>query len=204
MMLDKLSSTARKLGTFFRILQRILIGVMIAIVVVMAVLSIVNAVKPDAVIGTALNELDIGALTLVLETEQIPDNGSILAYAWVSVAISVLWGTALCIGLHLLRRMLQPMGEGCPFHPDTARQIKKLAILSLVMGIVDNVASIVDAAMALRSYGLYQQTVIGSSEYISVNYSFDLSFLIVFFVLLLLSYLFSYGAELQRLSDETL
>jgi len=204
MAIEKLSSMAKRLGVLFRVMQRILIGVMIAMVLVLAVLSIVNALRPGIVIGTALNELDIGAVTLILEPLQVPDNGSILAYAWVSVGIGILWGTALCVGLHLLRKMLQPMAEGCPFHADTARQIKKLAILSLVMGVVDNLASVVDATMALHSFGLDQRTFIGGSEYVSVNYSFDLSFLIVFFVLLLLSYLFSYGAELQKLSDETL
>ena len=39
---------------------------------------------------------------------------------------------------------------------------------------------------------------------VTVNYTFDLGFVIVFFVLLLMSYIFSYGAQLQQLSDETL
>ena len=36
------------------------------------------------------------------------------------------------------------------------------------------------------------------------DYRLELGFLIVFFVFLLASYIFRYGAELQQLSDETL
>jgi len=107
MAIEKLSSMAKRFGVLFRVMQRILIGVMIAMVLVLAVLSIVNALRPGIVIGTALNELDIGAVTLILEPLQVPDNGSILAYAWVSVGIGILWGAALCVGLHLLRKMLR-------------------------------------------------------------------------------------------------
>lgn len=39
---------------------------------------------------------------------------------------------------------------------------------------------------------------------VGINYSFDLTFVVSSAVLLLLSYVFSYGAKLQELSDETL
>ena len=39
---------------------------------------------------------------------------------------------------------------------------------------------------------------------VTFNYSFDFSFLLIAAVLYLLSLVFSYGQELQQLSDETL
>lgn len=39
---------------------------------------------------------------------------------------------------------------------------------------------------------------------ITVNFNFNLAFIIALFVLLLVSYIFQYGEELQKLSDETL
>ena len=39
---------------------------------------------------------------------------------------------------------------------------------------------------------------------VSVTYSCDLSFLIYALVLFLMSFIFQYGSELQKLSDETL
>lgn len=203
MAIEKLSSTAHKLSVFFRVLQRILIGVMIAMICVLTILSILNTVNPDAVIGTELNEIDLGSVTITLASERTPDNSSILCYAWIYAAIGLIWGAALWFGLHLVRRMLQPMTEGCPFHADTARQIKKLAILSLVMGIVDNLAESVEAMAVLHTLDL-AQLLNGAVESLTINHTFELGFIVVFFLLLLLSYLFSYGAELQQLSDETL
>ena len=39
---------------------------------------------------------------------------------------------------------------------------------------------------------------------ITVNYTFDAGFLLIFAVLMLVSWIFEYGTELQKLSDETL
>ena len=41
-------------------------------------------------------------------------------------------------------------------------------------------------------------------KHITVNYTFDAGFLVVFAILMLVAWIFAYGAELQKLSDETL
>ena len=44
----------------------------------------------------------------------------------------------------------------------------------------------------------------GTIQSITSNYQIDLTFLVLFFILLLVSYIFRYGEELQQQVDETL
>ena len=44
----------------------------------------------------------------------------------------------------------------------------------------------------------------GTIQSITANSQIDLTFLVVFFILLLVSYIFRYGEELQQQVDETL
>ena len=204
MNIDKLTSTARKLNVFFRVMQKIVAITTFAMLCVLVVLTVANAVNPDTVIGTELNILDIGPISIELAEESAPDNASILGYAWVYGGLGALCAAVICLGLGYIRKILAPMEEGSPFHPDTSRYLKKLAVLSLVLGIAQNVGSAVEAASALRSFGLDKLVESGSIRSVTVNYTFDMGFIVIFFLLLLMSYIFSYGSELQKLSDETL
>ena len=202
--MEKLTKTAARLGTLFRVLQKIELVAMIVIVCVMTVLTIVNAVNPDAIIGEGLNIVALGALEIELALDYTPTNAAILGYAWISVGFGIAWGIVLYIGFGILRRLLEPMTEGNPFHPDTTRYIKKLAVLSLILGILDNIFSAVDTFCALQFFRLDRLMESGIIRRISVDYKLDLTFLVVFFVLLLVSYIFDYGTKLQKLDDETL
>ena len=58
--------------------------------------------------------------------------------------------------------------------------------------------------MKMKYYQL--ERIVDGKQILSVTpeYQLELGFLVVFFVFLLASYIFHYGAELQQLSDETL
>lgn len=204
MNMDKLASTARKLGTFFKVLQKIILILAIVVVCILLVLTVANAVDPSVVIGEELYVVDLGTISIELDEKYTPDNASILSYTWVLIAIFLVIAAVTYIGIGYIRRILAPMAEGEPFHPDTAKYIKKLAVMSLILGIVQNVGTMLDSAFALRSFGLDALMESGMIRSVSVNYTLELGFIIIFFVLLLVSYIFTYGAQLQQLSDETL
>ena len=204
MELKKLSSTAGKLNVFFKVLQKIIVITMIVTVCVLAVLTVANFVDPDTVIGTGLNVVDIGPISIELAEEHTPGNSRILAYAWIYAGLGTLCATVIWLALADIRKILAPMAEGMPFHPDTSRYLKKLAVLSLILGIAQNVGGAVEAVSALRSFGLDKLLESGAIRSVTVNYTLELGFIIVFFILLLMSYIFAYGAQLQQLSDETL
>ena len=56
----------------------------------------------------------------------------------------------------------------------------------------------------LTGYNLNELFLSDEITGVSVTYSCDLSFLIYALVLFLMSFIFQYGSELQKLSDETL
>ena len=85
----KMIKTAKGLDTFFKVLQRIIAVCMIVMVVVVGVLTVVNAINPDAVIGEDFHMVDIGPITVELAEELAPDNGAVLTYAWIAVALGL-------------------------------------------------------------------------------------------------------------------
>ena len=56
----------------------------------------------------------------------------------------------------------------------------------------------------MKAYDLHLLLLSEKISHVEFMFVFDLSFLVVYGVLLLLSYIFRYGEELQQLSDETL
>ena len=99
------------------------------------------------------------------------------------------------------------MSEGNSFHSTVSMNIRKVAYVSIVLGIVANIASFIETFNALRmvdSFNLLQYVQEGTIQSVTANYRFDITFIVVFFILLLMSYIFQYGEELQQQVDETL
>ncbi len=201
---SKLIGTAKKLDVFFKVIQRTMIISMIVVICVMAVLTVVNAVNPDAVIGEDFEVVDLGPVTIELAKEYAPDNSDILAYAWIFTALAAASAGLIYYAFSLVRKILLPMTQGDPFHPDVSVNIRKISWVSIAMGILNNVASVIETNNAIANFSLNRLVDGGQIVSITANYQLDLNFLIVFFILLLMSYIFRYGAELQRFSDETL
>ena len=199
----KMIRTAEKLDAFFRVMEKVTVIAAVAMVV-MAVLTAVNAVNPDAVIGEDFHLVDLGPLTVELAEEYAPDNSTVLRYAWIYVALGLAAAAVIRYAFGQIRRVLQPMKEGDPFRPEVSDHIRRLGYAALVLGVVQNLARVVETANVVRHFGLDRLASGGQIRSVTANYTFDLSFLVVFFVLLLMSYIFRYGAELQQLSNETL
>ena len=204
MTLDKLASAAGKLHTFFKVLQKITGICMIAVLCVMTVITAVHIINPDAVIGENTNTVDLGPITVNLAEENAFTNREMLTTAWIAVVFGLACAAVVYAAFGIVRKILLPMTEGQPFHPDTARYFKKLAVLSLVFGIVQNIAAAAEIAGTIRMLKQHAVATDHIITSISANYTVDLTFLVVFFILLLMSYLFAYGSTLQQLSDETL
>lgn len=110
---------------------------------------------------------------------------------WLMFLVSE--GVAL-YGLHIFRRILQPMKQGQPFAETVSADMRRLGWLVLIAG------------GALSLIGLFnEQTITTPNDTFMVRTrQLDVTFLGVAAMLFLFSYIFRYGEELQRLSDETL
>lgn len=200
---QKMMKTATTLDTLFRVLRKIELIALIVLVVALGVITVVHFVNPDAVIGTGFNSLDVGNITLNLPMESAPSNRQILVHTWIIALFAIGSGMILYSILLQAEKILQPMKEGNPFHVSTSKNIRTMGVLLLALTVVENLAQFALTAYAnsmLKAHLLPQSQILS----ITSNFELNLTGVLVFFILLLISYVFQYGAQLQQLSDETL
>ena len=125
MNLEKMKRMAGGLEKFAGVLQKIIVICMIAAVCVAAVLTAANAVNPEIVIGENMNSVDVGNFTIEVEPEEQPENGELLALAWITIALDVVYVAGIWYILKIFRRIMLPMKEGNPFSGTVSRDIRK-------------------------------------------------------------------------------
>jgi hypothetical protein len=111
---------------------------------------------------------------------------------------------AFIYGITLLLHVIAPMKEGRPFEIGVSGQLRKLAWVTLVGGLISEVASQVASFTEMKAFdvtAMLNSAVVNGYSY---NGTFNCSFLVGAVILFLLSYIFQYGEGLQRESDETL
>ena len=196
----KLVKTAKGLDTFVNVVGTIfkVIGIICAI---FAILVLILGDKMYDASSLTL-ELDFIILNLA-DGIQMPEF-HMNAYAVAGLIANCFTCFLLSYIAVILRRILSPMKEGRPFEADIPANLRKIAWLSLIVGIIEQVAGIAERVLLTFTYPMDD---IFSSELISSwesNFTVDFSFVIVFLVIMFLSYIFTYGQKLQQESDETL
>ena len=102
-----------------------------------------------------------------------------------------------------LKQILLPMTEGRPFHDQIAPSIRKMAWLHMMTDFLTQGIGCAVSSFTFHQMNVSRMLLNSSISGASLDLQFDGSFLITFGILLLLSYVFEYGRELQKLSDET-
>lgn len=184
---------------------KIVQGFLLAGIIVSAIFIPLTAILGEKVIANA-STLTLGNLTIKLagDFRSYLDLTGIKASIIVSlvsaiIALAVSW---LC--LKKFREILSPMKEGRPFENGISDRIRRLAFTILLGGGIAEIGRAVGSVFELKAYDLgllFDQPFI---EQITFNYSISLWFVGAAFILFFLSYVFRYGEELQRESDETL
>ena len=155
-------------------------------------------------IGTGYESLDLDFMELELAAEFAPEKHVVLAITAAELVMAVAAALLAGSGMGSVRRLLAPMKEGLPFQDAASSSLKRLALLSLILGAVLNLSELIKHLLIHRFYNLPGLLV--GEKILSAQFQFDLDFscLVISAVLLLLSYVFRYGQTLQQLSDETL
>ncbi len=200
----KMIATAQKIDVFFKILQVIIIGGLIGSCIIIAALTVVNWVNPDVVIGKGVNNVSLGPVSVLVTPEYALDNNGILVYSWIVLALGCIGGTATWFCLKYIRNILETMKQGSPFCHETVGNFKKLAWVVLIAGIVKNIVNFVAARAVVSQWHLAELPQIEGIQGVQMNVELEPGFILVFFGILLMSYIFEYGTSLQQLSDETL
>ena len=203
--MNNLSNTAKKLDKVLEIAHIVFGALAIACIVGAALIGAAYILKldPDR-IGTGYASFDIGFLELEVAESHSPDKWLVLLQA----AITLLVGCRLFYegrqGVGYIREILLPMKEEKPFDSIVSTNLKKLARLSIRLGILYNIILLAEQIITVFVYDLPGLLISEKITHVSGMFTVDLAFLIYWAILLLLSYVFRYGEELQKLSDETL
>lgn len=203
--MNNLSNTAKKLDKVFETVHIVLGALAIASIVFIVLIGLAYVLKWDPeFIGTGYASFDVGFLELEVAQNYSPDKWLVLLQAAITLAV----GCRLCYdgrrGVGYIREILQPMKEEKPFTSIVSTNLKKLAHLSINLGILWNIIILAEQIMMIFVYDLPGLLISEKITHVGGMFNVDLTFLIYWAILMLLSYVFRYGEQLQQLSDETL
>ena len=203
--MNNLSNTAKKLDRIFEIVHIVLGALAIACIVGVALIAVAYFLKWDpSRIGTNYEKFDVGFLELTVAEAFAPNKWIVLLQTAITLVVSC---RLLCIGrrgVTYIRQILHPMAEEKPFDSIVSTNLSKLAKLSIHLGILYNVIILAEQIIAVFVYDLPGLLISDKITHISGMFNVDLTFVVYWAILLLLSYVFRYGEQLQQLSDETL
>ena len=203
--MNNLSTTAKKLDKVFEITHIVLGALAIACIVGVALIAVAYILKLDpTMIGTGYENFDIGFLELTVAEGYAPDKWLVLLQAAITLLVSCRLMYEGRRGVGYIREILQPMAEEKPFESIVSTNLKKLAKLSITMGILYNIIILSEQIITVFVYDLPALLVSEKIAHVGGMFSVDLTFVVYWAILLLLSYVFRYGEQLQQLSDETL
>jgi hypothetical protein len=202
--MKKLSTTAKTLDKSLNIVYAVFGAFAIAAIVVVAMAGISYALNWETEsLLTSFASFDIGFLEIEVAQDFIPNSGIVLMQA-----IVILIGACAAIvlarkGIIYIRQILKPMAEEKPFDSIVSTNLRKLAKLSVFLGILCNIVILAEQFILVFSYDLRGLLLSDKIPAVDFNFEIDLSFLLSWGTLMLLSYVFQYGEQLQQLSDET-
>ena len=203
--MNNLSNTAKKLDKVFEIVHIVFGALAIASIVGVALIGAAYLLKWDpSQIGTGYENFDIGFLELTVAERYAPDKWLVLLQAAITLLVSCRLFYDGRRGVGYIREILHPMKEEKPFDSIVSTNLKKLARLSITLGILFNIIILSEQIIAVFVYDLPGLLLSDKITHVGGMFQVDLTFVVYWAILHLLSYVFRYGESLQQLSDETL
>lgn len=203
--MNNLTNTAKKLDKVFEIAHIVFGALAIASIVGVALIAVAYIFKLDPeMIGTGYASFDVGFLELEVAESYSPSKWLVLGQVAFTLLVSCRLFYDGRRGLGYIREILKPMTEEKPFASIVSTNLKKLAKLSITVGILWNIITLAEQIIAVFVYDLPGLLISEKITHVTGMFNLDPTFLIYWAILMLLSYVFQYGESLQQLSDETL
>ena len=192
-----------KIAKNLDLIARVVYTVCSVFVWVLPITAVMLLIFGEQVIADGTYTVTLGMLTLEFSEEYMPFEAvkfRVIA-GLLSVAVLLVF---VCWFIRVIQSVLEPMKEGKPFESAVSDKLKKLSFITLIGGGVLSVAKLVGEIVLCKMYDL--ESIFLNENIISctAELNLDMTFLLAFGVLYLLSYIFRYGEELQKQSDETL
>ena len=153
---------------------------------------------------TSTVSLDLDFVKLYLSEEYKQVTGWVQVYMVLTLLVGSVVCFAVWYGIKYLRMILAPMKMGRPFEEENPGCLRKIAWITLGVGAVTQIAGIIEHVLLTKIYPLEQILTSEAIEKIEVMNVVDFTFVFIFGMLMLLSYIFAYGQTLQKEADETL
>ena len=126
----------------------------------------------------------------------------------VNLLVRALMFCVLCFlviyAAKIARKILLPMKEGLPFDESVYKNFRKLGVFTLIGGGLISAGRVLIDTMSYRAYEVQNLFIRDKIIECRLEPQVHLEFILIAFVFFLMSYIFRYGAELQKQSDETL
>lgn len=197
--MERIQKNAAVIGKVLKVLRGIAFGAGCA-VLVFAVLAMIVPIPLSSIMDTSEFSLELGSVKLFYAPDSVPENSRVVVV--FTLLHALLQMVFLWIGLGLMMKIFEPMAQGRPFAG--ADTLRKLAWVYLGFSIGDAVLGYAVEVMQYTAFQIPELLVGGKIVGCTLETVIDVKFLAVFAVLMLLSYVFRYGEELQRQDDETL
>ena len=200
--MEKLTRTSRVIDGFVKAFRGICFGFAIAAVVLLAVELVMPQAQFEKFMTMSDMMVDFGVVE-VHTARELTLHGPVRMTVALMLACAAIALALAAWGLNLLHRVLVPMREGRPFDGSVSVTLRKLGWVTLFGGLG---VELLSWAVSLLTLRLYDFSEIFLPEVVT-GYTVNIPLgggLIAPVVVLLLSHVFKYGEQLQKLSDETL
>ena len=119
---------------------------------------------------------------------------------FIMISLLILW----YLMLSKLDIIIANAISGQIFSPTSGRSLKMISVYVIIEGVINLIASFISSntiSKYIFNLELFNTDIVSS---VTVKTDYDISFLIIAFIIFILARIFAYGEELQKLSDETL
>ncbi|MBR5948601.1 MAG: hypothetical protein IKZ82_08170 [Clostridia bacterium] len=190
------------LDKFLKVVQSLLI----AGAIVCAIFGVLVAVLGEKMVADAAR-LDLCPIKLTLKGDgmEFVDIARLKSTIIIELTAYIIMFGAARYFIGILRDILSPMKEGRPFESGVSKKIMKLSRTTFIVGAIIEFMSALIRTLDARCYDLERIFNMDAVERISDSAGPNFWwFIIPGLVLAFLSFVFMYGEELQKQSDETL
>lgn len=197
---EKIMKTAKNLDKFVKFAG----GISQTLGIVFLVFAVLVLIFGDAMFDVGSLTLELAYIKFYLADELQTVTGMMKVYTVVGLIAASLICFMADYACKILRRILEPMKESRPFEADIPQNLKKIAWIVLAGGAIVQIIGIAERIFMIQAFPM--EKIFSSEAITGIEYVFtiDFGFVLVFCIILFLSYIFSYGQALQQESDETL
>ncbi len=205
--MEKLMKTAKTVDTILKVMCILLkvAGIMLLVGLGIFLVTELMGVETDGMVTSfSLGEAEF----LFKEPQQIYDSAYFTTELIMSLVFAFIIIALIAYLLKILRRIMVPMIAGTPFDGTVSGNMKKLGIAIIVSHVVitvcNSIAVTVSCQMLLKNTDIFRTIFADTVERVTVNHTFGITEILVGVLVIMLSYVFRQGEELQQQADETL